>query len=259
MSGSKPTIVLIPGAWLPISAYEGYLSALREVGYPTTAIQYPSFDPVDPFTADVANDASAVRAALLPLLGEGKELVLVLHSYGGVPGSAAAKGHSVSERRAAGLPGGILGLVFVAAFIVPEGQTCVGLTGGKILPWILPNTPGAGLNVPEDPSRMFGRDYAAGVTEVLAASLKPHASLAFESVQPPVAVTDDAYGGRIGYIATTRDEEVPREAQDAMMSGVNKTWIVREVEGSHMSPFGGQFLSDSIRVLSEMVDSFKST
>jgi hypothetical protein len=43
--------------------------------------------------------------------------MLVAHSYGGCPVGAAANGLSKVERAAASKPGGILGLIFIAAFI----------------------------------------------------------------------------------------------------------------------------------------------
>ena len=46
---------------------------------------------------------------------------LVMHSYGGCPGSAAAGGLSKAARTAAGKQGGIIGLIFMCGFIAHEG------------------------------------------------------------------------------------------------------------------------------------------
>jgi hypothetical protein len=57
-----------------------------------------------------------VTAALTPLVNAGKNVVMVMHSYGGAPGSAAVKGLTRAVRQTAGLPGGVIELVYMAAF-----------------------------------------------------------------------------------------------------------------------------------------------
>ena len=52
----------------------------------------------------------------------GKEVVLVMHSYSGGPGAMAASGLSIAERHAAGQTGGIIRLVFIAAFLAGEAN-----------------------------------------------------------------------------------------------------------------------------------------
>ncbi|KAK6218243.1 hypothetical protein LQW54_002769 [Pestalotiopsis sp. IQ-011] len=117
-------------------------------------VWYPSSDPSgDAQDLDVAGDAAAVRAALLRLLDDEDhgDVVLIMHSYGGMPGSSAA----------AGLPR-ILGLVYVAAFVVPEGTSCAGMTGGRLAPWVRDDTPRPGVNIARGsgehvPARLRGR------------------------------------------------------------------------------------------------------
>ena len=83
---TKPTILIVAGAWLRPSTYEPFLNLLRRDGYPTLCVTYPSLNPIDPFKTDVAADSTSIREkALLPLVNaEGKEVVIVMHSYGGM-------------------------------------------------------------------------------------------------------------------------------------------------------------------------------
>lgn len=73
---------------------------------------------------------------LAPLLEVGKDIVLVMHSYGGPPGSVAARGQSKTERKSRGLKGGVIGLVFIAALLAPEGASLRDMVGGKFHPWV---------------------------------------------------------------------------------------------------------------------------
>lgn len=73
----------------------------------------------------------------MPAIEAGREVVVIVHSYSGGPGSVAAKGLSVADRRAAGRNGGVLGLIFISAFVAHEGQTLVSGNGGQLAPWVI--------------------------------------------------------------------------------------------------------------------------
>lgn len=140
MANSKPTFVLVPGAWHSPSHYDHLLARLREVGYPTVSLALPSVNPQNPEIIEVATDAAFIREKmLLPLLEDGKDVVLALHSYGGSPGGAAAKGLSKSERSSQGRQGGIIGLIFIAAFLAREGDSLLSALGGKWDSWVMVN------------------------------------------------------------------------------------------------------------------------
>ena len=134
---SKPTIAFVPGAWhLPLH-YAELTDLLQTAGYETVIQKNPSCDAADPLAADTQADADAVRNnVLLPLIDAGKDVVLIAHSYGGSPAAAAATGLSKSELSVAGRSGGIIGLIWIAAFIAQEGESLKSkLPGQKLEPW----------------------------------------------------------------------------------------------------------------------------
>ena len=134
-----PTIVLVPGAWHSPIHYDLLFSQLRNFGYPIVSGPLPSCDSPHPRTETVAGDAEYVRKTLLlPLINAGKDVVLVMHSYGGCPGSTAAAGLSKAAQTAAGKPGGIIGLIFMCGFIAHEGDSLLStLPGEKFNPWVV--------------------------------------------------------------------------------------------------------------------------
>lgn len=69
-------------------------------------------------------------------------MLLVGHSSGGVPMSAAAFGLSSKTRSRAEKKGGVMGLVYIAAFMVNEGQEMMAGRGGTDPPWLRNNTVG---------------------------------------------------------------------------------------------------------------------
>ena len=136
---AKPTILLITGAWIPAAGYTQLLDELATAGYPTQVAMYPSFDPVDPSGADCAADTAYLidKTMVSAVEQEGKDVVLLMHSYASMPGLAAAKGYSKTQRAKDQKNGGVVGMVCMSAFLVPEGVSCSGAQGGSLPPWIL--------------------------------------------------------------------------------------------------------------------------
>lgn len=137
----RPTILLIPAAWFPPSAYDAFLHAVRDAGYETECASYPSLNPKDPKHADAATDTLfVIRNYLIPLIEiEQKNVVIVMHSYGGIPGSGAATGFGKAARQHQGRKGGVVGLVHSSGFVLPQGLSCADGQGGSLPPWIKEN------------------------------------------------------------------------------------------------------------------------
>ena len=118
---AKPTIVLVPGAWHKPDVYSGVVDSLSAHGYPTVALPLPSAG-ATPANPDFTEDVDGIRDCLTKLVvSEEKEVVLVVHSYSGMPGAEAPKGLGKKEREGKGLKGGVVRLVFIMAFAMPEG------------------------------------------------------------------------------------------------------------------------------------------
>lgn len=139
---SKPTVALVPGAWHTPVHFDILISFLDAEGYPTVSKQLPSVDTATPATTTSEGDSQfIIDQVLTPLLDDGKDVVLVAHSYGGCPAGAAANGLSKAERTAAGKKGGIIGLIWIAAYIAPSNVSVYTLASmyeasGKVKDWI---------------------------------------------------------------------------------------------------------------------------
>lgn len=118
---TKPTFVLVPGAWHKPNIYSRVMDYLTAHGYPTIGQPLPSAGAMPPnMTFD--EDLNAIRDALTRLVvTEEKEVILVVHSYTGMPGAEAPKGLGRKERQQKGLKGGVVRLVFIMAYAMPEG------------------------------------------------------------------------------------------------------------------------------------------
>jgi pimeloyl-ACP methyl ester carboxylesterase len=128
----KPTILLVPGAWHTPDHFQLLITKLEQLSYPTVSQRLPSVGSSTPLSVTATTDVDFVRnTLLLPLLEAGTDVVVLSHSYGGFVGGAAAKGLSKQERVASGQKGGVIGLIFIAAFIGPTGSSLTALGGGR--------------------------------------------------------------------------------------------------------------------------------
>ncbi|KAL8747697.1 MAG: hypothetical protein Q9190_000438 [Brigantiaea leucoxantha] len=117
-------LAIIPAAWHSPVHYSAYIHQLRIAGYTSVIERLPSCDSLHPRVQSVATDAAFIRERILiPVIEAGQEVVVIMHSYSGGPGSVAAKGLSLTDRLAAGRTGGVIGLIYISAFIAHEGQT----------------------------------------------------------------------------------------------------------------------------------------
>lgn len=134
MATSKPVLIFIPGAWHTPEYFSDVVEKLESYGYECHALRLPSVGGDD--TTTVADDAAFIRKTTLPIIEAGKKVVLVMHSYGGVPGTESVKGGlAQKDREAIGRNGGVVGLVYLASFLIPE-QCSINTFLGSMPDWI---------------------------------------------------------------------------------------------------------------------------
>ena len=137
---SKPTFVLIPGAWHPPIVYSTFLNLIHKAGYPTVVMDLPSLDPQDVADADCQKDAASIHERLVPMIENyGEDIIVLCHSYGGIPGGGAAHGLGKTSREKHGLKGGVVGLIYMSGFVVPQGQSLLNYLGGENPPYVQPH------------------------------------------------------------------------------------------------------------------------
>lgn len=248
-------ILFVPGAWIAPAFYRPFLQALTVAGYDIHFAGYPSFNPEDSTITTCQADTDAITVALKSLVeDEGKDVIVFMYSYGGMPGAAAATGLAKSQRAQEGKAGGVIGLLFLAAFLVPEGLSCWGLREGTLPPWILVDQPSANLSVADEPINYFAADVDPALAQALS-EIKLHSTVAFTSPQPHPAWADEAFQGRLAFIVTTEDRAVLKEAQFGMMAATQKEWIVRELPYSHCAPFLNR-IDETVGLTREIIDQF---
>jgi len=131
------TFLFIPGAWHAADGFEDVRASLasRKIKIPTVALSLPSIG-AEPPNKGLAVDTLHAHNEIEKLVEQGKKVVVIAHSYGGMVGAGAVKGLSYSERKQEGKKGGVIMLVYMAAFVSQKGGSLLGMLGGKYLPWM---------------------------------------------------------------------------------------------------------------------------
>lgn len=132
---SNPIFVFSLGAWVVPAVFDATRSRLEALGFPSHCPAHPSIG-AEPPTKTLADDVSSLQGVLSAFADEGRDLVVVAHSYGGVVASSAVEGLSKAARAQAGKPGGVIKVVYLAAFALDKGQSLLGMLGGNYLPWM---------------------------------------------------------------------------------------------------------------------------
>ncbi|KAI3395442.1 hypothetical protein diail_1305 [Diaporthe ilicicola] len=121
MAPTKPTILLVQGAWHSPSSYAKLSEALRASGYEVHVPRITSVDGSSPPEGDLETDTALIRSVAEKLIEDGRTVVALMHSYGGQVGTNALHGLGARTREKQGLTGGISHLIYLCAFILPEG------------------------------------------------------------------------------------------------------------------------------------------
>jgi pimeloyl-ACP methyl ester carboxylesterase len=122
---SKPTLVIISGAWHVPNSYSKLTNALKSAGYEVHVPPLPSAKQIRPPIADLYTDTTFIREYVENLANVGHTVIAIMHSYGGQLGTNALYDLGISTRCEKGLPGGISHLIYMCAFALPEGQSMI--------------------------------------------------------------------------------------------------------------------------------------
>ncbi|OGM40179.1 hypothetical protein ABOM_010985 [Aspergillus bombycis] len=120
MPNSSPAIVLLHGAFHTPVHYAEFTAALRSKGHKVHVPRLPSMNGARPPNADLYSDTEFVRSYVESLVEAGREVVVFMHSYGGLVGTNALVGLGAETRTQQGRPGGVVLFIFLSAFAVRE-------------------------------------------------------------------------------------------------------------------------------------------
>ncbi len=217
---TKPTIVLVHGAWADGSGWSGVVERLQRRGYPVRV-------PPNPLRS-LPGDSATVADFLSTLTGP---IVLVGHSYGGAVITNAATGNAA-----------VKALVYVDAFAPEQGETVFPLAGADSALAVDPTTVFDFVPYPGAPTgdvdlylkqTVFLESFANGIPErkalVLYATQRP---VTFSSGNQPSGVpawkTIPSW-----YLIGTQDKIIPPAQQRFMAERAHAR--IEEAKAGHLA------------------------
>ena len=211
MATSKPNIVLVHGAWADGSCWSAVIEGLQAEGYHVTAPQFPE--------SSLADDVARLRQVLKRQDGP---TVVVGHSYGG----------QIVTSLGTDAPN-VVGLVYIAAFGLDEGETIGGLLAQG------PPTPAlAHLDIDEQGFAWLPED---DFVQYFAADVAPAQARVMFAVQQ--ALSASTLGDVMGvpawkalpswYMVAANDQAIPPDAERHFAQRMGATTV--EVSSSHVA------------------------
>lgn len=197
-ASTRPRIILVHGAWVGPWEFQPIIELLTSDGWEVDAIDLPTTGSTDGLLADAAAVTTAIERADGPV-------VLVGHSYGGVPISQAGDHPSVER------------LIYVAAFMLDAGESVITSLGGEVPAlWGVENDQVTLGRSREERVEMIAADMPPGVpraaSEQLADIFRPQSLFSLTD-----QLSQAAWRSRPAtYILTENDAIVPPAFQESL-------------------------------------------
>src|SRR3954469_2082804 len=196
-----PNIVLVHGAWADGSSWAAVIERLEADGYNVTAPQFPE--------TSLAEDVARLRQGLARQNGP---TIVAGHSYGG----------QIMTALGTDAPN-VVGLVYIAAFGLDEGEALGALRGGG------PPTPSLAHLIVDD--RGFGWLPEDDFVGHFAADVDPVKAKVMYAVQQPISMSafDDVMSEPAWksqptwYLVAQNDEAIPADAERQFASRMGAT------------------------------------
>lgn len=127
------TVVILPGSFSLPPSYQLFTNSLAEHGLQSVVVDLPSVGRragLSPQT--MTDDVNEIDRVVSALADEGKEVVLMTHSYSGIPGTQSLQKLSYTARSSAGKLGGIKRIVYLTSVVIQVGVSNFELFGATL-------------------------------------------------------------------------------------------------------------------------------
>lgn len=239
-----PTLLFIPGSWHKPVCYDKVISRLHEKhGLRCTSVTLPSTsgDPAATFRDDV----NTARDAISDQVTQGRDVVVIAHSYGGMVGNSAIKGFTRPREHTATAPsstevGHVIGIILITSGFTLTGLSFMDPLLGHPPPAWRVNSDTGYAEIVTDPRELFYHDLPPEQAEHWAGQLTT------QSLKSLFEGGEFAYAGwqdvPVWYLGAVEDRGLPvvvQRMQVGMAREMGGSVVHRELQTSH-SPFLSQ-------------------
>ncbi|KAI1768494.1 alpha/beta-hydrolase [Hypoxylon sp. FL1150] len=226
-STSNLAVIICHGSYHSPAPYLPFVEALKAKGIEAYCPQLPTADLTKLNAGDINNpdfdrdppsggypqgeeDTEVVLDVLRPVVSRGKQVLIIAHWAGGwVAAEAARPALQAKSRKDEGLAGGIIGILFMGAFIITPKD------GSFVTPPFMRfhKHGGAGLGTMVEPEKFLFNNLDEAEAKKWAATLTASPILTTK-------LSNDAYAALpCAYLVLEGDRTLPKEYQEGMVAG----------------------------------------
>lgn len=253
---AKPTIVLIPGSYSPVTFHTEFKYRLSNAGFDVYMDDLPSASGAPPLPpADLAADATHFRNIISNLVNQGKSVTVLAHSYGGLVARETATGAKLGEqyRRTQGQQGGINRIIYISPMFTIPPDTSMQFFPKQAdkLPWVTanitdlvdPDTEGGPQYLRQNPIKaapFFFNDLPEA--EAIKWTVRMSMQTMVSWLSPTHELDDDTKKIPVSFVKCLKDAVFPIVFQDEMIGilkgesesvGLEGDVDVREIDSAH--------------------------
>ncbi|KAK3071687.1 hypothetical protein LTR53_008187 [Teratosphaeriaceae sp. CCFEE 6253] len=227
----QTALVIVPGACHHPSHYEALAGRLKAAGHEVSTVDLPSTGGEKPLHS-LRPDIAAIQHAIRRCLDRGQNVALVMHSFGGISGSASVQ-DLLPKDREDGV--GLVKLIYLAAILVDARATAMppGASHPPAVHFPLPDPKDAGWMSFHDPTTTFYGECTPEVQESSVAKLRLFSEGLSYDVMPYAGWKDV----QSHYLLCGKDNVLPVQLQEMWSRSPGGRWKgVESLETDH-SPF----------------------
>jgi len=226
---ANPTLVLVPGSWHTPAVWNKVVEHLNKQHFKGVPVSLPSCS--SDASATFSDDIQAVRNTITAETEAGRDVVLVVWSYGGQVGNSAIKGLAEPDHDNHGR---VLGVAMIASGFPMTGVGFLEATGGVPPPFISLDHNAGFANLIADPKELFYHDLDTSEAEYWVQQLTQ------QSLKSLAEGGEHAYSGwkdvPTWYLAAIEDRALPVDVQRMFVQMAQEQGgdvTLREVQGGH--------------------------
>jgi pimeloyl-ACP methyl ester carboxylesterase len=228
MVSQKATVLVVGGGWHLPQSYAKLTKQLESIGYEVQVPILPSMNGSRPPTKSLGDDTDHIRSVAEGLVNEGRDVVVLMHSYGGQVGTNALYGLGKDHSKEAEQLGGISRLIYMTAYAIQEGKAMIDgvkhFGHEQLMPLAFDFADDMSVVSRNPKTLLVGKTDlpAAEVDEYIASLACWNGQAMYQPLSTPRAAWRDI---PVTYVHTTKDMTVPLDYQKWFVEGMQKEGI----------------------------------
>jgi pimeloyl-ACP methyl ester carboxylesterase len=249
-----PTLIFIHGAWHSAECWLDVVSDVEKHGYRCLTPQLEFCGTAEPVNS-LASSVSQIQTLIAQETGNGNDVVLINHSFGGSVGCSSVKGFSQKDpSKLTPNSGKVIGIIQLCAFMPPSNTSLYDMIDPSDT-FHHSSPDGWEVIDKRNPEDLFYNDLDQESAQLWKGRLLKHSTATLKDRESIYAGWADV---PVSYIFAARDQAIPIQIQEAMVAaarGAGASITTRTLDSGH-SPFLSK-IDETVSSILEDVETFK--